>query len=62
MNITIFYPQILSTGKNYETLENITKFEEKSYGISFYYENLYVFFPYTHISSFSLSEVDENDT
>ena len=55
MKITIFYNKKLSTGENFETLENITNFEEKSYGVSFNYEGYYCIFPYYNISSFAVS-------
>lgn len=62
MDITIFYNKILNTGSNHETLENISDFKEKSYGISFKYENRYVLFPYYNISSFAISEDENNDS
>ena len=62
MNITIMYPQMLNTGRNSETIENISNFQEKSYGISFNYDKGYVFFPYTHIMSFFLTEENNNDS
>ena len=62
MDITIFYNKMLNTGYNYETLENISNFQEKSYGVSFKYAGRYVLFPYYNISSFALSEDDKNDS
>ena len=62
MKIIIMYPHLLDTGKNMETIENISNFQEKSYGISFNYENGYMFFGYNHIVGFFLMEEDKNDT
>ena len=62
MKITIMYPQLLDTGKNTETIENISNFQEKSYGISFNCENNYIFLGYNHIVGFLLTEEDKNDT
>lgn len=63
MNIAICYKRNFSTSRNNsEILKNITNFEEKSYGISFNYENLYILIPYDNIISFALSEDDINDS
>lgn len=62
MKIAIMYPQLLDTGKNMETIENISNFQEKSYGISFNYRNGYMFLGYNHIIGFFLMEDDKNDT
>ena len=62
MKITIVYPQLLNTGKNTEIIEDISNFQEKSYGISFNYENGYMFLGYNHITGFFLMEEDKNDT
>lgn len=62
MKITILYPQLLDTGKNMETIEDISNFQEKSYGISFNYGNGYMFLGYHHIIGFFLTEEDKNDT
>ena len=56
MKIKVFYPFTLATGLNYAELNPITNFEEKSYGISFFYEDIYTFIPYSHIMSFALME------
>ena len=62
MKIVIMYPQMLDTGKNMETIEGISDFKEKPYGISFNYENGYMFLGYNHIIGFFLMEEDKNDT
>lgn len=62
MSITVFYPHMLGTGKNYETLQGITNFQEKEYGFSFNYGDMYMCFSYSNIISFSLMESDNNDT
>lgn len=62
MKIIIIYPQLLETGTNIETIKNISNFQEKSYGISFNYENGYMFLGYNHITGFFLMEEDKNDT
>lgn len=61
MKITILYPQLLDTGKNSETIHNISDFEEKPYGISFKVEKGRMFIGYHHIIGFFLAEEDEND-
>ena len=62
MKITIMYPQLLNTGKNSETITDISDFEEKSYGISFKLSNGYMFISYNHIIGFFLMDEDENDS
>ena len=62
MKIAIVYPQMLDTGKNIEIINGISNFKEKSYGISFNYENSYMFLGYNHIIGFFLIEEDKNDS
>lgn len=64
MKIVIIYPQILDTGSNMETIENISNFQEKPYGISFHINetNGNMFLGYNHIIGYFLTEEDENDT
>ena len=62
MKITIMYPQMLDTGSNSETIENISNFQEKPYGISFNFAKGYMFLGYNHIIGFFLREEDKNDT
>lgn len=62
MKITIMYPQLLDTGKNFETMTDISDFEEKPYGISFKLSNGYMFISYNNIIGFFLMEEDENDS
>ena len=62
MKITIVYPHMLDTGSNMETIEGISNFQEKTYGISFNYKNGYMFLGYNHITGFFIMEEDKNDT
>ena len=56
MKIRVFYPFVLATGLNYTEFYPVINFEEKSYGISFFYEGTYTFIPYSHMMSFALTE------
>lgn len=64
MKIVIIYPQILDTGSNMETIEDISNFQEKPYGILFHINktNGNMFLGYNHIIGYFLTEEDENDT
>ena len=62
MKITIIYPQLLNPGSNMETIEGVSNFQEKSYGISFNIKEDYMFIGYNNITGFFLKEEDKNDT
>ncbi len=62
MKITIVYPHLINTGSNIETIEGISNFQEKSYGIYFNIKEDYMFIGYNNIIGFFLKEEDKNDT